>query len=251
MPEVKVGDISIYYEVRGSGYPLIMIMGFSFSLLDWGDAFPDELAKNYQVIMFDNRDSGRTKSQSTDNYTTADMTNDAAGLLNALGIARAHVLGFSMGGMIAQQFALRHPTKLDKLILSCTMAGGDCSDFNPNNQGDLLDLLFPTSYLAISNNRKKAEDFFRKTSAYHSQPDGFIRKLQAHHTHDTCNLLQGIKAPTLIITGDSDIIIPPVNSNILNNKISGSELKIIKEGGHGFGYSHAAEIAKIVTDFLS
>ncbi|MEH2410672.1 alpha/beta fold hydrolase [Nostoc sp.] len=64
-------------------------------------------------------------------------------------------------------------------------------------------------------------------------------------------LLQGIKAPTLIITGDSDIVIPPVNSNILNNKISGSELKIIKEGGHGFGYSHAAEIVKIITDFLS
>ncbi|MEH1862761.1 MAG: alpha/beta hydrolase [Nostoc sp.] len=147
MPEIQVGDISIYYEIKGSGYPLLMVMGFSFSLLDWGDVFPDELAKHYQVILFDNRDSGRTKSQSTDNYTTADMANDAAGLLNALGIAQAHVLGFSMGGMIAQQFALRHPTKLNKLILACTMAGGDCSDFNPNNQGDLMDLLFPASYL--------------------------------------------------------------------------------------------------------
>lgn len=179
------------------------------------------------------------------------MANDVAGLLNALGIAQAHVLGFSMGGMIAQQFALRHATKLNKLILTCTMAGGDCSDFNPNNQGDLLDLLFPASYLAISNNRKKAEYFFRNTSAYHSQPDGFTRQFQALNTHDTCNLLPDIKAPTLIITGDSDLVIPAVNSNILNNRISGSELKIIKEGGHGFGYTHAAEIAKIMTDFLS
>ncbi|MDZ8263009.1 alpha/beta fold hydrolase [Nostoc sp. ChiQUE01b] len=87
MPENKVGDISIYYEVKGSGYPLLMIMGLSFSLLDWGDVFLDELAKHYQVIVFDNRDSGRTKSQSIDNYTTADMANDVAGLLNALGIA--------------------------------------------------------------------------------------------------------------------------------------------------------------------
>ncbi|MEH2180474.1 alpha/beta fold hydrolase [Nostoc sp.] len=251
MPEVQVGDISIYYEVKGSGYPLLMVMGFSFSLLDWGDVFPDELAKHYQVILFDNRDCGRTKSQSTNNYTTADMANDAAGLLNSLGIAQAHVLGLSMGGMIAQQFALRHPNKLNKLILACTMAGGDCSDFNPNNQGDLLDLLFPPSYLAISNNRQKAEDFFTKTSPYHSKQDGFVRQLEAHHAHDTCNLLQNIKAPTLIITGDSDLVIPAVNSNILNNKISGSELKIIKEGGHGFVYSHAAEFAKISTDFLS
>lgn len=251
MPEVQVGDISIYYEVKGSGYPLLMIMGLSFSLLDWGDVFLDELAKHYQVIVFDNRDSGHTKSQSTDNYTTADMANDAAGLLNALGIAQAHVLGFSMGGMITQQFALRHPSKLNKLILVCTMAGGDCSDFNPNNQGDLLELLFPASYLAISNNRKKAEDFFKNTSRYHSQPDGFTRQFQALNTHDTCNLLPDIKAPTLIITGDSDFIIPAVNSNILNNKISGSELKIIKEGGHGFLYSHTAEAAKIMTDFLS
>ncbi|MEH2072547.1 MAG: alpha/beta hydrolase [Nostoc sp.] len=251
MPETQVGDISIYYEVKGSGYPLLMIMGLSFSLLDWGDVFLDELAKHYQVIVFDNRDSGRTKSQSTDNYTTADMANDAAGLLNALGIAQAHVLGLSMGGMIAQLFALRHASKLNKLILSCTMAGGDCSDFNPNNQGDLLDLLFPESYLAISNNREKAEDFFKKTSLYHSQPDGLSRLIQAHNTHDTCNFLQGIKAPTLIITGDSDSVIPPVNSNILNNKISGSELKIIKQAGHGFLYSHTAEFAKILIDFLS
>ena len=83
------------------------------------------------------------------------------------------------------------------------------------------------------------------------QQDGFIRQLEAHHAHDTCNLLQDIKAPTLIITGDSDLVIPAVNSNILNNKISGSELKIIKEGGHGFGYSHAAELTKIFTDLLS
>ncbi|MCC5643814.1 alpha/beta hydrolase [Nostoc sp. CHAB 5824] len=251
MPEVQVGDICIYYEMKGSGYPLLMVMGFNFSLLDWGDVFTDELAKHYQVILFDNRDSGRTKSQSTDNYTTADMANDVAGLLNALEIVQAHVLGYSMGGMIAQQFALRHPTKLNKLILTCTMAGGDCSDFNPNIQGDFFDLLFPASYLAISNNRKKAEDFFTKTSPYHSQSDAYIRQLQAHHAHDTCNLLQGIQAPTLIMTGDSDLIIPAINSNILNNKISGSELKIIKEAGHGLVYSHVAEIAKIITNFLS
>ncbi|MEH2252707.1 alpha/beta fold hydrolase [Nostoc sp.] len=75
MPEVQVGDISIYYEVKGRGYPLLMVMGLGFSLLDWGDVLPDDLAKHYQVILFDNRDSGQTKIQSTDNYTTADILN--------------------------------------------------------------------------------------------------------------------------------------------------------------------------------
>ncbi|MBD2447834.1 alpha/beta hydrolase [Nostoc sp. FACHB-152] len=251
MPKAQVGDISIYYEVKGSGYPLLMIMGLSFSLLDWEDVFIDELAKNYQVILFDNRDSGRTKSQSIDNYTTTDMANDAAGLLNALGIAQAHVFGVSMGGMIAQQFALKYATKLNKLILACTMAGGHCSDFIPDNQGNLLELLFPTSYLAISHNWEKAEVFFRKTSHYHSQEDGLTRQIQAHTTHDTCNLLQDIKASTLIITGDSDVVIPASNSIILNNRISGSQLKIIKQGGHGFIYSHTAEVAKLLTEFLA
>lgn len=253
MPQITVGDLSVHYEIKGSGHPLLMVMGLSFSLLDWGDELPDELVKHYQVILFDNRDAGQTTSSLVKNYTIAELADDTAGLLQALKIDKAHVFGVSMGGMIAQQFALRHADKPSKLVLGCTMAGGDCSI--PANLtglvgGNLLDFLFTPSYLADLNNKKKAQDFLAKTSPYHSQQEGFLRQMRAIATHDTCSVLQNIKAPTLVISGDSDVVIPPDNSNVLKQKILGAQLAMIKGGAHGFPYSHAHETAEALIKFL-
>lgn len=254
MPQATVGTLSVNYKVKGSGAPLLLMMGLSFSLLDWGDELPDELAKQYQVILFDNRDAGQTTSSLVKDYTIADLADDAAGLLQALNIKQAHVFGVSMGGMVAQQFALRHASKLNKLVLGCTMAGGSCS--TPANlasftEGSLLDLLFTQSYLAVASNRKKAEDFLAKTSPYHSKREGLYRQLKAIYSHDTCNILKSIKAPTLIITGDSDVVIPPANSDVLKQKISGAVLAPpLKDGNHGFPYSHAMETASLLVNFL-
>lgn len=253
MPQIQVGDLDIHYEVKGSGHPLLMIMGLSFSLLDWGDELPNELAKHYQLVFFDNRDAGRTTSSSVKNYTITDLADDAAGLLQALKIDQAHVFGVSMGGMVAQQFALRHADKLNKLVLGCTIAGGVCSI--PANLtgligGNLLDFLFTPSYLADPGNRSKAQNLLAKTSPYHSKQEGFLRQIRAIATHDTCDVLQNIKAPTLVITGDSDVAIPPSNSNVLAQKILGAELATIKDGAHGFSYSHAFEAAAEIISFL-
>ncbi|MBW4458498.1 MAG: alpha/beta hydrolase [Nostoc indistinguendum CM1-VF10] len=241
MPQIWVGDLNVHYELKGNGDPLLMIMGLSFSLLDWGDELPDELAKQYQVILFDNRDAGRTISSLVKSYTIADLADDAAGLLEELGIKQAHVFGVSMGGMVAQQFALRHASKLNKLILGCTMAGGTCSiPANLTNLlgGSLFNFLFTPSYLADPNNKKKAQEFLVKTSPFHSKENGFVRQMKAIASHDTCNALQDIKAPTLVITGDSDVAIPPGNSDVLVQKISGAKLATIKDAAHGFAYSH-------------
>jgi pimeloyl-ACP methyl ester carboxylesterase len=253
MSQITVGDLSIHYEVKGSGYPLLMIMGLSFSLLDWGDELPNELAKHYQVILFDNRDAGQTTSSSVKNYTIADMADDAGGLLKALGIGQAHVFGVSMGGMVAQQFALRHADKLNKLVLGCTMAGGSCSlpaALAGLIGGSLVDFLFTPSYLTDSDNKKKAQDFLAKTSPFHSKESGFLRQIQTITSHDMCSSLQDIKAPTLVITGDKDIAILPANSSVLVERIPGSKLETIKDAGHGFPFSHAPEVAKLVIDFL-
>jgi 3-oxoadipate enol-lactonase len=126
MPKATVGNIDINYKIQGQGEPLLLIIGLSFSLLDWGIKLPDLLSQHYKVILFDNRDAGET-SRSPDLYTLAQMASDAAGLLDALGEPKAHVFGVSMGGMIAQHFALNHADQLNKLILGCTMAGGGCS----------------------------------------------------------------------------------------------------------------------------
>lgn len=252
MPQTMVGDLNVHYEVKGSGYPLLMIMGLSFSLLDWEGELLDELVKHYQVILFDNRDAGQTTSSSVKNYTIADMADDTGGLLKALGIGQAHVFGASMGGMVAQQFALRHADKLNKLVLCCTMAGGSCSlPVGPDLiDRSLLDLLFTPSYLTDSDNKKKAQNFFAKTSPFHSKEGGLLRQRQAHTSHDMCSRLQDIKAHTLVITGDNDIVILPANSNVLVERIPGSKLEIIKDAGHGFLFSHAPEVAKLVIDFL-
>lgn len=137
MPKITVNDLDINYKISGKGEPLLLIIGLSFSLLDWGTELPDLLAKHYQVILFDNRDAGET-SHATAAYTLADMATDAVGLLDALHIPKAHVLGISMGGMIAQQLALQYPHKLNQLILGCTMAGGSSGLFHSQENPDMV-----------------------------------------------------------------------------------------------------------------
>ncbi len=271
MPTVSIGDINIYYEILGKGTPLLMIMGLKFSLLDWGEKLPQKLAEKYQVILFDNRDSGRS-SRVTNLYSIADMANDTSGLLDELGIAKAHVFGISMGGAspkgqaafsgIAQRFALNHANKVDKLILGCTMAGGNCSVYDdsirelafssnqsPQDEDEKLwQLLFTKEF--IDHNRSDLETSTQKTKQYYSEPDAVARQLNALFTHDTCNHLQDITASTLVITGDKDIAIPPENSEFLVKGISRAKLEKIKDAAHAFCHSHSDETAKILLNFL-
>ncbi|QYO67612.1 alpha/beta fold hydrolase [Leptolyngbya sp. 7M] len=223
MPKITVGDIDINYQIQGTGEPLLLIMGLSFSLLDWGTQLPELLAQHYKVILFDNRDAGET-SQSSCAYTLAQMAADAAGLLDALGESKAHVFGISMGGMIAQHFALNYPNKLNKLILGCTMAGGACSQpgaFSDLFNGNVLELLFMPEF--IQQHQTELAAFLQTTMPFHSKGGGLIRQFSAMNSHDTCDLLSKITAPTLVITGDRDRVILPQNSDILTEKIPGAK----------------------------
>ncbi len=250
MTLITIGDININYQVRGSGAPILMIMGFSFSLLDWGKKFTELLAKNYQLILFDNRDAGLT-SLSPRPYSIVDMADDAARLLDALNIPKAHVFGVSMGGAIAQQFALKYPDKLDKLILGCTMAGGNYSqvgDVSGVMSGNLLDLLFTSTFIQ-AHSRELAE-FLTETTPLHSKGNALQRQFQAFATHDTYDRLTDIQATTLIITGDKDITIPRSNSDLLATKIPDAKLEIIADAAHGFSYSHPDIVANSIHLFL-
>jgi pimeloyl-ACP methyl ester carboxylesterase len=250
MPKITVGDLDVNYQIKGTGEPLLLIIGLSFSLLDWGTDFPDLLAQHYKVILFDNRDSGET-SQSTYPYTIAQMAEDAAGLLDALGEPKAHAFGVSMGGMTAQHFALNHADKLNKLILGCTAAGGICSEFGDVSgllTGNLLPLLFTPGF--ISSHEPDLTEFFQTTTPFHSQGSALQRQLQATNTHDTCNLLGKITAPTLVITGDRDPVIPPKNSDFLAQNISGAQQVTIANASHGFCFSHPDETATTLINFL-
>jgi len=250
MPKITVGGLNVNYQIRGTGDPLLLIIGLSFSLLDWGTQFPELLSQHYKVILFDNRDAGAT-SQATHPYTLAQMADDAASLLVALGEPKAHVFGVSMGGMIAQHFALKHADKLNKLILGCTAAGGTCSEFGDASgllTGNLLPLLFTPEF--IRDHQPDLTKLLQTTTPFHSQGGALQRQLQAMQTHDTCNLLGKITAPTLVITGDRDPVIPPHNSDFLAKNIPGAKQVTIEGASQGFCVSHPDDTATALIDFL-
>lgn len=247
----KVNDLELYYKTLGDrGEPLLMIMGLSFSQLDWGPVLPQLLSQRYQVILFDNRDAGRS-SYASKPYTMAQMADDVTGLLDVLDIDRAHIFGVSMGGMIAQQFALNYPNKLNQLILGCTACNGRVLQGAGQALAtkSLLDLLFTPSYIRA--HRQELEDFLESTRPYHSKPEGFLRQLGAIATHDVCSQLTHITTPTLIMTGDSDVLIPPDNSKILEQGLPNAKLlPAFLDAAHGFPYSYAQETADAVQQFL-
>jgi 3-oxoadipate enol-lactonase len=262
MPQVQVNDINIYYEVHGEGEPLLMIQGYGFYSGHWMTLVP-ALARDYRAIIFDNRGTGRT-DKPKDTYTMKMMAADAKGLLDAIGIDKVNVFGVSMGGMIAQEFALNYPDKLINLVLGCTNCGGKES-IKPTPEA--LAFLFsqdigklPAEERArqtvpwvwtkefIDSHPQAVEELVAVTAKYPTPLRGFAGHVSAIASHDTCDRLPQIKVPTLVITGDSDKIIPHENSKIIASRIPGAELVIIPNAGHGF--TQAPEAAKAILDFL-
>ena len=123
MPVAKVGDLQIFYEEYGRGQPLLMLLGLGQDIATWGLQI-SEFAKYFRVIVFDNRDAGKSP-RSLEAYTTVAMAGGTAGLMDSLGIEHAHLLGISMGGMIAQHVALMYPTRVTSLILASTAVSGE------------------------------------------------------------------------------------------------------------------------------
>lgn len=262
MPKVRVNDIDIYYEVHGQGEPLLLIMGLGAAATGWEAQIPD-FSRHYRVIAFDNRGAGRT-DKPQEPYTIPQMADDAAGLLDALGIDSAHVYGMSMGGMIAQELALRHPQKVRTLILGATTPGGPravtvgpevvrqwmSAATLPPEQAIEVGLTFLYSDEFIARNRERLIQ--RALELQHLQPpmDALQRQFAAVMQFNAYDRLGQIRAPTLIITGTDDKVVPPVNSRILAERIPGAELLELPGAGHGFLMERAAEANAAVLAFL-
>ena len=122
MPRIKVQDIDLYYEIHGEGYPMVLIRGLGSNADHWYTQTP-VFSSRYRVVSFDNRGIGRS-DKPNEPYTISMMADDTVGLMDALGISRAHILALSMGGMIAQEIALKYPEKVESLVLACTHCGG-------------------------------------------------------------------------------------------------------------------------------
>lgn len=261
---VQVGDIRMAYQILGQGEPLLMITGLNVAMDLWDRRFLENLSSNYQVIIFDNRGVGYTTA-SSENFSIGQFANDAAGLMDALGIERANVLGCSMGSFVAQELAINHPEKVKRLILFAGNCGGpqaiqpvpevfravpDLSDPSNLTQQELkgfFEIIFPPEWLA------KNSDVYRTFSQAKesSSPENMKRQTMAVVLWPgSYDRLDNILAPTLIVAGMKDAIVPPENSLILAERINGSWLVRLEGAGHGMTFQYPDELARIVADFI-
>ncbi len=258
-----VGDLEINYELTGSGDALVLIMGLTGSLEWWDPLFLSSLAGRLKLLTFDNRGAGRTVTPEEGDITCAQMADDTAGLMDALRIERAHVLGLSMGGMIAQELALRHPEKVNRLVLCSTNCGASGSVFatrevlkklaertgTPQTQVEnFCSLTFCADWLESHSDEVSefSERYLRSPATDHNAD----RQLQATITFDACGRIPDIARPTLVACGTDDIIIPPENSHIIAGRIPGAKLIEYEGAGHGFIWERRDEFLADLLGFL-
>lgn len=262
MPKIQVNGIELFYEIKGTGEPLLLIAGFMCDRAYWSLLMPS-LITQYRVIRFDNRGIGQSSAPDSP-YSIQQMANDAAALLDILGIEKAHVVGHSMGGQIAQELALTHPQKIQSLILLSSFAKGN-EKFNTiiKTWGDIaakLDLelyekvvlpwIFTENFYAIPG---MVDQLIEWAINYPFAPiaHGLYHQSRAIINHDTTNRLQYIKCPTLVLVGKQDILTPVKFSEQLAQGIPNAELVIIEDGGHSFLIESPESVAQFMLKFLN
>jgi pimeloyl-ACP methyl ester carboxylesterase len=258
--KVHVGDIDIAYKMFGKGEVLILIPGSSMTMDEWEPNVLNRLASNHTVIIFDNRGIGNTTAGNK-TWSIEQFANDTAGLLDALKIEKpVDVLGFSLGGSVAQELTLMHPQQVNKLILYATSCGGKATippQISPTamksmmsgnaSKDTFLSALFPKEWI------KANAAYVQKFISLMTLPTMENIQHQAEvgaNWKGTCDILSSITKPTLIITGTDDVTSPPTNSLLLAQKIPGAWLVQIQGGGHGAMYQYPDIFSRIVLTFL-
>ncbi|MBM3470764.1 MAG: alpha/beta fold hydrolase [Armatimonadetes bacterium] len=261
MPQATVGAITLHYERTGDGPAVVLVPGLGGDHRLWHHQML-ALAGRFDVIAVDNRGAGQS-AKPDEPYSTAMFADDLAGLLDALEIASAHVVGASMGGFVAQEFALRHPDRLDRLVLCCTSHGGPRSvpipqeavDIMVNRTGDpRTDLLRSLELMTAEAYRAACPDAIEAHIAWrleHPQPlYAYHRQLGAAAAHDAADRLRAIRAPTLVCHGTGDRVVPSANAALLADGIPHARLHLFEGSSHLFFWEQAAEFNRLVIEFL-
>ena len=265
MPKAKINGINMYYEVHGQGEPFVLIMGSFGSLEAWALQI-GAFQQFYKVIVFDNRGIGRT-DKSPESYSIATMADDTVGLLDHLGIEKAHVLGMSLGGPVAQDVAINYPHRVRKLVLVCSMAGADGTHLHPDmlkalgmqdssqridfRNIDFIQIMTATVALAF-NDRSLSDSLSAQAGTWFKQfeIDGFIKQWEAVTNYDALDRLHKIRARTLVITGTEDRLVDPRSSEVIAGLIPNSKLVKIEGGSHAFFMEMSARFNTEVLNFL-
>ena len=262
MERARINGINIAYELRGSGAPMVMIHGVQ------GDqtmftGLAAAFAPKYRVLTFDQRGTGLSDKPDV-TYTIAMIADDTAALMDHVGFANAHIVGVSMGGMIAQEFALRHPGKTRSLVLGCTTPGGARSiraagtamsaystrEMSAEERGRALaEAAFTKGY--IDQHPELIPSMIEQRKSRPIDPIGFKHRMEAAQTHDVYDRLPEIRCPTLVITGKDDALIPWENSRLIAQRIHGSQLSILEPAGHCFWLEQPEKSFEVIARFFA
>lgn len=260
MPYVENKGAKIYWEEHGAGEPLVLIMGLAATLDMWHRTKP-LMAAHYRTILFDNRGVGRSDVPPPP-YTIATMASDVAAVMDAAEIDRARIFGISMGGMIAQEFALNYPDRVRSLVLGCTNFGG--RNVKPATPKVLAILkargLMPPSEAALAmaphtydatTPRSRVEEDVNIRLQWFPTPEGYFGQLGAILSWESRPRLAQIKAPTLVIHGETDELVPPENGRMIAELIPHAKLVMLQNASHIF-FTDQPEIShREVLNFFS
>ena len=260
---VRVGEIEMYYLDVGEGEPVVLIMGYGGDHTAWALQM-SALTASHRVIAFDNRGVGRSDAPDCP-YTTRMMAADTLGLMDALGVESAHVIGVSMGGMIAQELALAHGERVRSLHLGCTLARPDAYLLalnaawremriglgrEPMLRALSLWLFAPVTYAE----RPELVEALLQNSLANPYPQslaGFLRQGEAITAHDTLERLGAIRCPTLVSVAEDDILVPPRFSREIAARIPGATLHVVPGAAHGYFLERPDVFNQVSLDFIA
>jgi 3-oxoadipate enol-lactonase len=260
VPYTTSNGTRLFWDESGQGDPLLLIMGLGYTHEMWHRTRP-LLSQHYRTIAFDNRGAGQSDVP-TGPYSIAQMAADAAAVLDAAQVQRAHVFGISMGGMIAQEFALAYPARVRSLILGCTACGG--RNAIPAAEKVLkirlaratmtpeegVQAMLPFIYDASTPRERIEEDLAIRRRTYPAA-EGYLGQVQAIGAWTSLDRLKDIHAPALILHGESDQLVPPANARILEKHIPGSRLVMLPHASHIFTTDQPEASHREILAFLS
>ena len=250
----------IYWDEQGAGEPVLLIMGLGYPSDMWYRTRP-LLANRYRTITLDNRGVGRS-DMPPGPYSIALMASDAAGVLDASGYESAHVYGVSMGGMIAQEFALQNPKRVRSLILGCTASGGPHA---VKAEPEVTQLLMSRGNMSPeeaaqaavpfiydpATSRERIDEDLAMRREWFPKPEAYMAQLQGILSWEAYSRLSQISAPTLVIHGESDRLVPAGNGKLIAERIPGARLVLLPRASHLFTTDQPEAAHQAVLEFLA
>jgi 3-oxoadipate enol-lactonase len=260
MPFIQNQGAKIYWDERSVGQPILLIMGLGYPSDMWWRTRP-VLDSRYRTIVLDNRGVGRSEVPPGP-YPIALMAADAVAVLDAAGVENAHVFGISMGGMIAQEFALQYPTRVRSLILGCTAAGGpNAVRAEPEatellmNRGSMTPeeaALAAIPYIYDRDTpRDRIDDDLAIRRPWFAPPEAYLAQLQGILAWEADSRLPQIKAPTLVIHGENDRLVRLGNGQRIASRIPGAKLVTLPHASHIFPADQSAACHAAILEFLA